>query len=155
MVLSSLILITGAILLGLSPTGTAFVIAVVFYTLGAGLPVILQAYIAGLVGQDQVARVLATLSTFAVAGKLAAVSLGPAVFNVGVASDIEALKGLLFFFCALLFVGSITAVGMVASRNRAVKLIEHSSAQELALEDLAAGQEHQCGEQAMDTRTED
>lgn len=139
MILSSLILITGSICLGLSTTGRAFVIAVAFYTLGAGLPVIIQAYIANHVGKDQTARVLATLSTFAVARKLAAVSLGPAVFNAGVASDFEELQGLLFFFCAILFLGAVVAVAIIASRSTPGKLNEKPLGQEVALGDVSGG----------------
>ena len=63
------------------------------------------------------ARVLAALSMFAIAGKLAATSLDPYVFGLGINSSREGLKELLFFFY-LVFIGSVVTVGLVAMRTR-------------------------------------
>ena len=63
-------------------------------------------------------RVLAALSMFAIAGKLAAMSLDPYVFGLGINSSREGLKGLLFFFCVVLYIGSVVTVGLVAVRTR-------------------------------------
>lgn len=118
MLMSSFILVLGSTLLGLSYTRASFVTAVAIYTLGTGLPVVMQAYISNLVDKGRLARVLSALSMFAVAGKLAATSLGPYIFKLGIDSGKEGLRGFLFFFCAALFLGSIVTVSVVALRAR-------------------------------------
>ncbi|KAI9745860.1 MAG: hypothetical protein M1818_000541 [Claussenomyces sp. TS43310] len=115
---SCFILIAGSTFLGLSTTGGTFILAMAIYTLGTGLPTVTQAYISSLVESDKVARVLAALSTFAIAGKLAATSLGPLIFGLGINSGRVELTGLLFYFCALLFIGSIVAVSLVVLRTK-------------------------------------
>lgn len=118
MLASSLVLIVGSVFLGFSATGTIFLISMAIYTLGTGLPVVTQAYISNLIEKERLARVLAALSMSSVAGKLAATSLGPYIFGLGINSGKEELKGLLFFFCAVLFGGSVVTVGLVTIRTR-------------------------------------
>ena len=111
------ILIGGSVLLDLSATGPTFLIAMAIYTLGTGLPIVTQAYISNLVEKEHVARVLAALFMFAIARKLAATSLDPYVFGLGINSSREEFKRLLFFFY-LVFIGSVVTVGLVAMRTR-------------------------------------
>lgn len=114
---SCLVLIIGSILLGLSATGVTFILAMAVYTLGTGLPTVTQAYISNLVDKDNVASVLAALSTFAIAGKLAATSFGPYIFGLGISSGEDKLKGLLFYFCAILFMGATITISFVVRRR--------------------------------------
>lgn len=118
MLASSLVLIVGSIFLGFSATGTTFLISMAIYTLGTGLPVVTQAYISNLIEKERLARVLAALSMSSIAGRLAATSLGPYIFGLGINSEKEELKGLLFFFCAVLFGGSVVTISLVAIRTR-------------------------------------
>lgn len=120
MLWQALILTVGATLIGLSDSKIYFFLAMSIYTLGTGLPTVMQAYISNLVDKHHIGRVLSALSVFAVAGKLLATSLGPYIFGYGIQSESEIMKGFLFFLCGVLFVVSGITVGLVALRSRKV-----------------------------------
>lgn len=116
MLLSVTLLIAGSIFLGLSATPPHFVAATCIYTLGAGMPAVMQAYIANLVQKSSLGRLLAIVSLFQVGGKMAASALGPIIINAGIDSGNDNLKGAVFFFAAIVFACSASALGVVALR---------------------------------------
>ena len=107
--------------MGLSATASHFLIATCIYTLGAGMPAVMQAYIANLVQKRSLGRLLATVSLFQVGGKIASSALGPIIINAGIDSDDERLKGAIFFFAAIVFALSASALGLVALRAGVTK----------------------------------
>ena len=121
MLLSVTLLIAGSIFLGLSATAPHFIAATCMYTLGAGMPVVMQTYIANLVQKSSLGRLLAIVSLFQVGGKIAASGLGPIIINAGIDSGNENLKGAIFFFAAIVFAFSASALGMVALRAGVTK----------------------------------
>ena len=110
---SALLLIIGAVMIGFSSTAISFVIGVVVYLCGAGLPTATQAYIVSLIGRTKVARVMATLSMASIAGKLFASILFPRVLAIGLDTHIDVLVGLPFFVSAALFVIAAVCVTIV------------------------------------------
>lgn len=113
---SSFILTIGSILIGCSSTSVAFVLAVVFYLFGEGLPTATQAYIVSMIDKTKVARVIATLSMASIGGKVIASLLFPKVLAIGLDSYVNILVGLPFFVSAALFVLSAACVTMVGLR---------------------------------------
>lgn len=122
MMLSACILIVGSVLLGFTTSNATFLSAMVIYTLGTGLPVVTQTYIANSIGKQRMGRVLAIFSMFAVLGKMAAAGLGPHVFSAGNNANNQMLKGLIFWYGSSLFGVSIAAVSAVALRNRLLQV---------------------------------
>ena len=118
---SLLVLITGSILLGFSATPIIFFAAMALYTLGSGFQVSTQAYIAGLVDKQRLARILATLSISAAGGKFVASIIFPQIFAAGIESGVEVLKGLPFFVSAGLFVIAGASLSVVVGRARRVE----------------------------------
>ena len=118
---SAVLLVIGALLIGFSSSSAAFVIAVVIYLFGAGLPTATQAYIVSLIDPARVARVMATLSMASIGGKLLASILFPKVLAIGLDTHVEVLVGLPFFASAVLFVFAafcVTAVGLKMRKSR-------------------------------------
>lgn len=119
---SATLLIVGSTLIGFSATTLTFVLAVVIYLFGAGLPIATQAYIVSLVEKDKVARVMATLSMASIGGKLMASILFPKLLALGLDTHVDVLVGMPFFASAVMFVGAAACVGVVGLRTRAKKL---------------------------------
>lgn len=112
---SALLLTLGSLAIGLSTTTFSFVVGVVVYLFGEGLPTATQAFIVSLVEKRQVARVMATLSMTSIFGKLMASILFPKALAWGLDSKVELLVGLPFFASAALFLVSgvcFTVVGV-------------------------------------------
>lgn len=120
MVGSSIVLCAGAVAVGLSSTSAAFLIGMAFYTLGEGITVATQAYIASVIGKSFLARVMAVLSIAAAGGKAVASGLFPQVLALGLDTHVEELVGLPFFVAAGLFLiagGCVLAVGVRMRRS--------------------------------------
>lgn len=115
---SSVLLTAGAALMGLSATSLAFVLSVVLYLFGEGLPTATQAYIVSLIDKSKVARVMATLSMASIGGKLIASILFPKMLAIGIDTHIDVLIGLPFFVSAGLFVVSAICVTIVGIRTK-------------------------------------
>lgn len=124
MLLSVIFLSTGSTLLGLSTNAYNFIAATCVYTLGAGMPSVMQAYIASLVEKSALGRLLAIISLFQVGGKLTASAVGPVIINAGIDSGNERLKGAIFFFAAVVFLFAASGLGVVALRARRTKADE-------------------------------
>ncbi|GAB7352402.1 hypothetical protein MBLNU459_g2830t2 [Dothideomycetes sp. NU459] len=140
MLFSSCILIIGSVCLGFSATSWGFMLAMAVYTLGTGLPVVAQALISSLVEKDRLARVLSALSIFAIAGKLAATSIGPVVLSFGIDSGKESLKGALFFFSSALFFVAAVTISLIAARKRRLGLRSvhcKGKGEDIALDDIS------------------
>lgn len=103
MICSSIVLSGGAVVVGLSSTSAAFLIGMVIYTLGEGISVATQAFIASVIGKSYLARVMAVLSIAAAGGKAIASGLFPQVLALGLDTHVEELVGLPFFVAAALF----------------------------------------------------
>jgi hypothetical protein len=103
MIGSSIVLSGGAVLVGFSSTSAAFLVGMVIYTLGEGISVATQAYIASVIGKPYLARVMAVLSIAAAGGKAIASGLFPQVLALGLDTHIEELIGLPFF-CSSRFI---------------------------------------------------
>lgn len=116
MLLSLAFLEAGSVFLGLSATAAQFIAATCIYTLGAGLPAVIQTYIANLVEKSGLGKVLAMISLFQVAGKVASSGIGPVIISAGIDSGNEQLKGALFLFAALVLLLSGVCLGIVVSR---------------------------------------
>ncbi|RDW69883.1 hypothetical protein BP5796_08280 [Coleophoma crateriformis] len=115
MVGSGLLLTTGSILIGVSNTSGRFIVGVVVYLFGEGLPTATQAYIVSLVEKARVARVMATLSMASIFGKLVASLLFPKMLAWGVD---EHVLGLPLFVSAGMFVASALCVSIVGLKLR-------------------------------------
>jgi len=113
---SSFILTVGSVLIGFSSTSGTFIVAVILYLFGEGLPTATQAYIISLIDRAQVARVMATLSIASISGKVIASVLFSKVLAIGLDANVDALVGLPFFVSAVLFVLSATCVAVVGLR---------------------------------------
>lgn len=100
---SALLLTLGSLLIGFSTSTLSFVLGVIVYLFGEGLPTATQAFIVSLVVKRQVARIMATLSMTSIFGKLCASLLFPKVLAWGLDSKLELLVGLPFFSSAALF----------------------------------------------------
>jgi len=114
MIGSSIVLSGGAVVVGLSSTSAAFLIGMVIYTLGEGITVATQAFIASFIGKSCLARVMAVLSIAATGGKAIASGAFPQVLALGLDTHVEELIGLPFFVAAALFLiagGCVLAVG--------------------------------------------
>lgn len=109
---------SGSLLMGLSTSPAQFIGPVCLFALGAGLPSVIQTYIANLVDNASVGRLLAVISLFSVAGKGCATGIGPAIINAGIDSDDERLKGSIFFLAAAVFLLAGLALSIVALRAR-------------------------------------
>lgn len=118
MLVSILCLTIGAVFLGFSATEMAFFGAMVIYTLGEGLTIAAQSYIASLIDENKLARVLAVLSLASTGGKVLASVIFPRAFAIGLDSKVEILKGLPFFESAALFLLAGVALGVVGLRAR-------------------------------------
>ncbi|CAK4031165.1 MFS general substrate transporter [Lecanosticta acicola] len=116
MLLCLVFLEVGSVLLGLSATAVQFIGATCVYTLGAGLPAVVQTYIANLVDKTGLGKVLAIVSLFQVAGKIASSGTGPVIIAAGIDSGNEQLKGALFFFAALVLLFAAASLGIVVFR---------------------------------------
>jgi hypothetical protein len=133
MIGSSIVLCGGAVLIGLSSTSAAFLAGMVIYTLGEGISVATQAYIASVIDKSHLARVMAVLSIAAAGGKAIASGLFPQVLALGLDTHVEELVGLPFFVAAGLFViagGCVVVVGLRTRRafgiDRSSPSIEHA-----------------------------
>lgn len=118
---SAVLLTLGSLVIGLSNTAVTFVVGVVVYLFGEGLPTATQAFIVSLVEKSQVARVMATLSITSIFGKLIASILFPKVLAWGLDSKRAILVGLPFFASAGMFLVSgvcFTVVGVKMWRAR-------------------------------------
>ena len=127
MIGSSIVLSGGAVLIGLSSASSAFLIGMVIYTLGEGLSVATQAYIASVIDKSYLARVMSVLSIAATSGKAIASALFPQVLALGLDTHVEVLVGLPFFVAAGLFLlagGCVSAVGL---RMRRASRLDRSS----------------------------
>jgi MFS family permease len=111
---SAALLTLGALGMGLAETSFVFVASVVVYQFGEGLPTATQAYIVGMVDKGKVARVMATLSSASIFGKLVASVLFPKLLAWGLDAEDERMVGLPLFVSAGLFVLSAGCVGVVA-----------------------------------------
>jgi MFS family permease len=127
MIGSSIVLSGGAVLVGLSNTSAAFLLGMVIYTLGEGIIVATQAYIASVIGKSYLARVMAVLSIAAAGGKAIASGLFPQVLALGLDTHIEELVGLPFFVAAGLFLIAGGCVVIVRFRMRRSSGIDGSS----------------------------
>ncbi len=127
MIGSSVVLSGGAVLVGLSSTSAAFMTGMVIYTLGEGINVATQAYIASVISKTYLARVLAVLSIAAAGGKAIASAVFPQVLAIGLDTHIPELIGLPFFVAAGLFVLAGACVIVVRLRTRRFSGIDTSS----------------------------
>ena len=118
MIGSSVVLSGGAVLVGLSSTTVAFLAGMVIYTLGEGLPVATQAYIASVTDKSYLARVMAVLSIAATGGKAVASAVFPQILALGLDTHVEELVGLPFFVAAGLFLIAGGCVAIVGLRMR-------------------------------------
>ena len=119
MIASAAVLTGGAMLVGLSATSAAFLVGMVVYTLGEGLTVATQAYIASVVDRTYLARVMATLAVAAAGGKAIASAGFPVVLAKGLDTNVRGLIGLPFFVAAGLFVVAGACVVVVGIRSSA------------------------------------
>ena len=126
MIGSSIVLCGGAVLVGLSSTSAAFMIGMVTYTLGEGINVATQAYIASVINKTYLARVLAVLSIAAAGGKAVASAVFPQVLAIGLDTHIPELVGLPFFVAAALFILAGACVIVVRLRMRSSSEAEAS-----------------------------
>jgi hypothetical protein len=128
MIGSSIVLCGGAVLVGLSSTSAAFLVGMVIYTLGEGISVATQAYIASVIDKSYLARVMAVLSIAASGGKAIASGLFPQVLAIGLDTHVEELVGLPFLVAAGLFLIAGGCVVVVGLRTRRSSGIDISSA---------------------------
>ena len=132
MIGSSIVLTVGAVLVGLSSTAVAFMVGMVVYTLGEGINVATQAYIASVIDKTYLARVLAVLSIAAAGGKAIASAVFPQVLAIGLDTHVEELVGLPFFVAAGLFLlagGCVVIVGL-KTKNSSGKDTSSSSTEQ-------------------------
>lgn len=125
MIGSSIVLCGGAVLIGLSTTSVAFLVGMVIYTLGEGISVATQAYVASVIDKSYLARVMAVLSTAASGGKAIALGLFLQVLAIGLDTQVEELVGLPFFVAAGLFLiarGCVVVVGLRTRRNSGIDI---------------------------------
>ena len=128
MVGSAFVLTVGTVMLGFSNTNFLFFLSMIVYTLGEGLPVATQTYIASLIAPSRLARVMSALSIAATSGKLFAAGLFPQVLAIGLDTHVESLVGLPFFVAAGLFVvAGICIVLSVGLRKSSVVGLEHQA----------------------------
>ena len=120
MIGSSIVLCGGAVLVGLSTTSATFLVGMVIYTLGEGISVATQAYIASVIDKSYLARIMALLSIAASSGKAIASGLFPQVLAIGLDTHVEELVGLPFFVAAGLFLIAGGCVVVVGLRTRRV-----------------------------------
>jgi hypothetical protein len=118
---SSLLLTLGSLVIGFSSSSIPFVLGVVIYLFGEGLPTATQAFIVSLVDKDKVARLMATLSMTSILGKLVASLLFPKVLALGLDTHIPVLIGLPFFVSAGMFVLSAICFSIVGLKIWAVR----------------------------------
>jgi hypothetical protein len=117
MISSSVLLTIGSVFIGFSTTALTFILGMIVYTLGAGLPVATQAFVASLMDKSKLARVMAILSIAATGGKVVASGLFPQVLALGLDSGIKMLVGLPFFVAAALFLCAGLCVMIVGLRT--------------------------------------
>jgi hypothetical protein len=125
MIGSSIVLCGGAVLVGLSTTSAAFLVGMVIYTLGEGISVATQAYVASVIDKSYLARVMVVLSIAASGGKAIASGLFPQVLAIGLDTHVEELVGLPFFVAAGLFLiagGCVVVVGLRTKRSSGIEL---------------------------------
>ncbi|TID27239.1 ATP phosphoribosyltransferase [Venturia nashicola] len=118
---SALLLTLGSMVIGFSTSTFSFVVGVIIFLFGEGLPTATQAFIVSLVEKKQVAKTMATLSTTSIFGKLCASLFFPKVLSWGLDSKVEMLVGLPFFASAALFASSglcFTVVGVKIWREQ-------------------------------------
>ena len=123
MIGSSIVLAGGAVLIGLSSASATFLTGMVIYTLGEGLPVATQAYIASVIDKAYLGRVMSVLSIAAAGGKAIASALFPQVLALGLDTHVEVLVGLPFFVAAGLFLiagACVAAVGLGIRRSSGI-----------------------------------
>jgi len=116
MAVSSILLAVGAVSIGLASSSRIFVLSVVLYLFGEGMPTATQAYIVSVIDKASVARVMASLSVASIGGKLVASILFPMLLAAGLNLHQNVWIGLPFFVCAGLFVvsaGCVAIVGMI------------------------------------------
>lgn len=114
--ISCLVLAIGATVTGFSSGAAIFLFAMILYTLGEGAAVTIQAYVASLIDQSRLARVMGMLSIASIGGKMAASGGFQEVLAIGLDSHLDNLVGLPFFVAATLFLIAGTSVVIVAAR---------------------------------------
>jgi hypothetical protein len=125
MIGSSIVLCGGAVLVGFSTTSAAFLVGMVIYTLGEGISVATQAYIASVIDKSYLARIMALLSIAASGGKAIASGLFPQVLAMGLDTHVEELVGLPFFVAAGLYLiagGCVVVVGLRTRRSSGIDI---------------------------------
>lgn len=115
---SSVVLCCGSVLVGLSSSSAVFLIGMVVYTLGEGMPVATQAYIASIIDKGYLARVMAMLSMASAGGKAIASAVFPQVLAIGLDTHIKELVGLPFFVASGLYLAAGGCVLLVGLRMR-------------------------------------
>jgi MFS family permease len=119
---SSIILCLGSTTIALSAASSVFLFGMIIYTLGEGMSVATQAYIASLTEQRYLARVMAVLSIAAALGKALASLLFPRILAAGLDTHVDVLVGLPFTVNAALFLFAGACVVVVGVRTRVEKL---------------------------------
>ena len=117
MSVSCLVLMAGSIVIGFSNSTVIFFLGTILYTLGEGVPVATQAYVASRIGKSRTARVMAMLSIATIIGKITASWLFPKLLAAGLDSHIDKLIGLPFFVSAALFVFAGVCVFVVGAQQ--------------------------------------